>query len=751
MYIKSLYIESFAGMKDREFTFSRSLNVIEGANESGKSTLCMFIKFMFYGLSGRTSDGEMSERQKYVPWDTGRAAGSLTVVTAKGEFKITRELTVFDDAKPGERLEVVDLYSGERVFKGQVPGVCILGVDEQMFVNTVFVRQVGSVSIDGEGMAQAIENILLTGDESVSIKKAVDRLEKARKALMPKKGSGGKIQLLMQERSRLAQKLEEAKAGNASLIAYENEAAKLSALIEKRTQEKNRYDALCRAHKKIEAGRRLVRAREIEDNIASLEETLAGLSAFGNIPEKTSRINALQAKLSGIENRLRGLRRSLGDEPDMFDRMSGEEILSAKTDIAFAKKAKKALGAFLTLFAIMAVIGTSLLAGAFLLRGTLGNALFFALCGSGAFLILAAVIFCICSIVNGVNLNKILKSWGVRNTDGLEKEVERRFDRADAYNRAYDEHSKRRHEISACEKERDSVIAALRESCSDFVGDDIPDTDIMATEALGVARELSQKREETSAALAMARGELRGFSDVLGCDGGEAVARAYSEVMETEAGKTAAAFTTKDAAMAISKKNFAESALPGLLAQKGEVDSNLARVKATTGDTAVLSAQLDLCERELFRMQRSLAGIEAATEALLLAGQSMRASLMPRVIERANAFMSSFTKGKYEGLTSDKEFSLEFVQDGRKREISYLSAGTSDAAYISFRAALATVLFANDTPPLIYDESFARIDEERLFGILSMLSESNTQSLVFTCRTLEGRIAEGLAAEKTVL
>ena len=104
MYIKSLYIESFAGMKDREFVFSRSLNVIEGANESGKSTLCMFIKFMFYGLSGRTCDGEMSERQKYVPWDTGKAAGALTVVTAKGEFKISRSLTVFDDTKPAERL-----------------------------------------------------------------------------------------------------------------------------------------------------------------------------------------------------------------------------------------------------------------------------------------------------------------------------------------------------------------------------------------------------------------------------------------------------------------------------------------------------------------------------------------------------------------------------------------------------------------------------------------------------------------------
>lgn len=751
MYIKSLYIESFAGMKDREFVFSRSLNVIEGANESGKSTLCMFIKFMFYGLSGRTCDGEMSERQKYVPWDTGKAAGALTVVTAKGEFKISRSLTVFDDAKPAERLEVIDVYSGERVFKGKMPGECILGVDEQMFVNTVFVRQVGSVSIDGNGMAEAIENILLTGDESVSIKKAVDRLEKARKALMPKKGTGGKINLLLQEKMRLSSKLEEAKEGNASLIAYENEAAKLASLIEKRTKEKNKYDALCRAHKKIEAGRRLSRAREIEDNIASLEETLSSLSAFGNISEKANKINALSAKLSGIESRLRGLRRGLGDEPDVFDRMSGEEILSAKTDIASAVKAKKALGVFISLFAILAILGGALLAVAVLLKAALSGAIFLSLCGAGGFLLLAGAVLAVFAAVNGGRLNGILKEWGVRNTDGLEKEIERRFDRADAYNRAYDEHSKRKYEISGCEKERDEVIASLREACSDFVSDEIADTDIMAQEALGVARELSEKREETNASLAMAKGELRGYIDVLGCDGGEAVERAYEETMETEAGKIAAAFTTKDAAMAISKKNFAESALPGLLSQKGDVDSNLARVKATTADTAVLSAQLDICERELSRMQRSLAGIECATASLLKASEAMRSSVMPRVTEAANSLMSSFTGGKYENLTSDKDLSLEFIQDGRKRDVSYLSAGTSDAAYISFRAALATVLFSNDTPPLVYDESFARIDEERLFGILSMLAESKTQSLVFTCRTLEGKIAAELNAEKTVL
>ena len=42
MYIKHLYIDSFAALKGKELSLSEGLNVIEGLNESGKSTVCTF-------------------------------------------------------------------------------------------------------------------------------------------------------------------------------------------------------------------------------------------------------------------------------------------------------------------------------------------------------------------------------------------------------------------------------------------------------------------------------------------------------------------------------------------------------------------------------------------------------------------------------------------------------------------------------------------------------------------------------------
>lgn len=46
MYIKSIHIASFGPLKEKEFTLTPGLNIFEGPNEAGKSSIAMFIKFM---------------------------------------------------------------------------------------------------------------------------------------------------------------------------------------------------------------------------------------------------------------------------------------------------------------------------------------------------------------------------------------------------------------------------------------------------------------------------------------------------------------------------------------------------------------------------------------------------------------------------------------------------------------------------------------------------------------------------------
>ena len=83
MKILVIEIAEFAGLKNKILELGEGMNIIEGLNESGKSTILAFIKFVLYGFSRRNSGEELGERERYVSWTGRRAAGSL-IVSARG-------------------------------------------------------------------------------------------------------------------------------------------------------------------------------------------------------------------------------------------------------------------------------------------------------------------------------------------------------------------------------------------------------------------------------------------------------------------------------------------------------------------------------------------------------------------------------------------------------------------------------------------------------------------------------------------
>ena len=50
MKITQLNISEFGRLKNTQITLDDGINIISGDNESGKSTVMLFIRFMFYGL-----------------------------------------------------------------------------------------------------------------------------------------------------------------------------------------------------------------------------------------------------------------------------------------------------------------------------------------------------------------------------------------------------------------------------------------------------------------------------------------------------------------------------------------------------------------------------------------------------------------------------------------------------------------------------------------------------------------------------
>ena len=103
------------------------------------------------------------------------------------------------------------------------------------------------------------------------------------------------------------------------------------------------------------------------------------------------------------------------------------------------------------------------------------------------------------------------------------------------------------------------------------------------------------------------------------------------------------------------------------------------------------------------------------------------------------------TGGKYDTLGVGRSLQLAFERDEQSHGVEYMSAGTRDVAYLSLRFALIDLLYDGKKPPLIFDESFSRLDDERyrrVLGVISRMYDRGVQTLLFTSQTRDAEIAE---------
>lgn len=756
MYIKKIHIDSFGPLRDRELELSDGLNIIEGENESGKSTVAMFIKFMLYGLSGRTSDGEMSERRRYVSWKTGSAAGHMTVAAADGEYRIERELFVFSDGQSAaetvrERVTVTDCATRERVFRDMVPGEAILGIPEQVFVNTVFVRQSGG-KIDGSGLAEAIENILMSGDESISTKKAADALEKQRKTLRYKSGrQGGRLYELEREEARLASKLAEAAEKSSEIINLESGVEKLQICVEEKENEVQRCSEIAEAYEKLSRADRLNSARRCRADIARINESLSEYDSYGSLSDVAANIHALKSDIADAEAELREARlREAELDRRLPKEVSEEEATRLRADVSLAKKASGGAAA-LRVFGILSVIlALGAAACTFLvpqlLQSFMGEYYKWAVPAAGALLLIIAIVLFAAGAANAKKYKTILREWDAVNTEELAAEVDRHIALSRLRNDPSSEYSLAAEELRRAQDRRSYAEESLRELCSAFC-EETQDTDAFAGNAISAVEELQREQQTLWQSRRELEGRLAAVSEIFGEDDGATVETEAAEVLATEAGQYARSIGPAEAREIAQKARFAQSSLPSLNQQLREKNARLGQLRGGTPDPYAVAAELDSVRCEKAVLTEKYNAVICALDALHTAGENLRRSLMPRIVSEAGAVMGNFTDGKYDALGVERNFDMTFEDGGRTREAAYLSAGTSDIAYLSLRCALLNVLFPEDAPPTVYDESFARVDEVRLRRILSLLSaesDRGSQSLLFTCRTLEGNIAAGL-------
>lgn len=192
--------------------------------------------------------------------------------------------------------------------------------------------------------------------------------------------------------------------------------------------------------------------------------------------------------------------------------------------------------------------------------------------------------------------------------------------------------------------------------------------------------------------------------------------------------------------------DFSKKAGEALDVRIRELERELAALYSTAEEPARIGEKLTLGENYIKEYEKKHAAYVLAHEMLEKAGESMRESISPRLAMLTGKYMSVLTGGRYTEIGIDSELKITVrTQDGVKR-LALLSEGTQDAAYICLRLALTSVLYKSESPVTVFDESFARLDDDRLLRLLVLLANRNdkTQCIVLTSSRREAALAEKL-------
>ena len=805
MQIQKLTIDEYGALKNRTFTLHSGINIIEGDNESGKSTVLSFIRFMLYGMP-RKSAGNITERDRGISWSGGVAGGSMevTVPDKTGEirsYRIERHGQLRGAAgheNYAETSKIIDLATGDEVFEGQEPGKALLGISQETFVSTACIRQLECASVDGVGVNASIENLLFAANEGINTEKAVGKLDDIRKTLLHKNEKGGLLFELEAEKLILEDKLAHAKEVAETIVAKEAVVEATAALeaeigatlrdCEDALSLRENCAVLCRfdeLHKQEEtlaawedALEKLRTQKGYDGPLPTRNTILETQSIERKLADDTTALAMSRASLSQASGTADG-DRTLAAYAEEMEAAGGKDALLSEFSAQSGKQNTKKLLSLVSLIAgVLALIAGGLstvftfafsvpLLSADTLQKLFSGSSLSDLAQNGnllptQILSVALLISAVALIARGILLSTSVKKIRKQRAAWLEgmgifslaisksefaSHVERclrSYAHCNTYDRSVDQAQQ---EVNRREEHLRARIAECVAHLENFdvtLPNHDPET---VSEALRTTADilatLCAERERLE-------GEIRNHTSLT-----ETMRQNLAEYNEHQLRGAAGdrnperVLRTTDVEKLETVRRYNKEQLAAATAKRIALEKELIAMIASAENPAKLNAKLDELNAKLQEKRFQYQSIMLAMESIDVASDNLRRSVTPKIREKAGALMSKITDGKYNELGVTQDMSVNIFAGNSTRSIDVLSKGTKDAAYISLRTALANLVCPGNPPPLTMDESLALLDEKRATGVLAMLheyTEKDGQCLLFTCHKREGQLMSAIGS-----
>ncbi len=732
MKITKIKIEDFGCLSEREFDFSGGINLITGENESGKSTLLSFIKFAFYGLPRKSAEN-FAERRRAISLKTNICAGELTLETRGETYKIYRRGVLRATEKResySEECTVTDMSTGMQVHKGECPGEVFLGVTAAVFESTCFVSQLGASEISSGEISHALENMLLSADENQNLQRTLDKLDSARKLYRHKTGRGGSLAVLEDREGDLSERLTRAMSDYERIIKKSSDAEEAGRLAMEKRAELDRVEAMIAAAQSASLVKRFDALRAKKDELCEAER------------EKESYINSVKkngflpdtAYISELSDAIRtenAAQRSLGEAKTFEakaraerDAASNEKFdnipsVSERVKALTAQKAKlKRKSTLLTVLAAIICVASAALG--------LINAWLFLSPIAAALLFIPPVLTSKKAKGAQNDIENALSSYKTNDIDTVYRRYTEDLARLD-YDIVLAENA-----AKARESELESAQNATQSILSKWGEHD--------------AEKALESAQKTVAVLDGHERNIALLSHVVSAAEAELSAYSEKDLRARVPEKLLHSFSQEGLVELERQKKFLNESLRVCSEKRRDAEMEAIALENRTENPNRISRELEDVRAELEKQSLFFDALVLAHEALTFAGSDVRSGTTPVIKQKAEEYMSAMTDEKYRTLGVGEDFSLTAETAFGQRELAILSAGTRDAAYLSLRLSLLSLLFPEELPALAVDEALSQLDDKRALnalGILEKYCRNGGQCLLFTCHTREERMLSG--------
>ena len=701
MNIKNIKINAYGNLENKEINLDKKINIIHGANESGKSTMLSYIVNSFYGIS-KTKDGkDISDYDKYKPWNNNEFSGRISYELDNGEqYEVFRDFNKKNPKIYNKNLEditdkfEIDKKEGSKFFLEQT------GIDKQMYTSTVVSMQ-EEVRLDDKNqnmLIQKIANLAGTGEDNVSYKKALTKLQnKIRDEIGTNKTSQKPINILNNQIEEINKKIEEIKPNINKKYEIDNQKdlinenlknleIKKEILEEINKKNKNKLDYL--KEKNIKE----ISKKDNEEHIEKLKKEANTVKEEQMKVEKT--VNDLNKKLEENKVEQSRIEQELNKENEQTENIeNSKNIKSSKNTIYII---------FLIVFIALGILGVALLKN-YLVTIVFG---------------ILALIDIILLITKKIKVNRIIKEENKLSE------------------------TKKKEHIRDLEEEKEYILKEIDKISKELKEEEANQKEIASKNSMLQGQIILLEKTNTS--LENELNSIKEKLEKLQSNNEEELLAQYNGKMDRE--KLLQIINSTDIEPQL--KNVETQINNEKIKLKGlEIEENtvIPQIDAMVELEETLQAKKE--EYNNLKNQEDI--INITIENLEQAYEEMKTTITPKFTENLSKNIEEISNGKYSKVTINDESGM-VVENNRGEYINAnnLSTGTIDQLYLSLRLSMIEDL-SKESLPIILDETFAYFDNTRLENAIKYLIKltqgeniKNHQVIIFTCTNREKEILE---------